>query len=44
MFAAVTVTVKVLEVPAGRKTVSTLFFASAVPPVVENAPLKTFPL
>src|SRR5262249_53997593 len=43
MFVALTVTVKLPDVPAGRKTDSTLFLGSAVPPDVELAPQKTFP-
>ena len=44
MFAAITMIEKLPERPAGRKTLSTLFRESALPPVVENAPLKTLPL
>src|SRR5689334_8543182 len=44
MFAAVTVTVKAPLTPEGRNTDSVLSLASAVPPVVEDAPLKTLPL
>src|SRR5262249_59373605 len=43
MFVALTVTVKLPDVPAGRKTDSTLFLGSAEPPVVEFAPEKTLP-
>src|SRR2546422_4910737 len=43
MFVALTVTVKLPDVPAGRKTDSTLFLGSAAPPVVEFAPEKTLP-
>jgi hypothetical protein len=44
MFVALTVMVKLPEVPAGRKTDSTLFLPSAVPPDTEFAPEKTLPL
>src|SRR5215467_139405 len=40
MFVALTVTVKLPVVPAGRKTDSRLFLGSAVPPVTEFAPEK----
>src|SRR5215471_18962667 len=43
MFVALTVIVKLPDVPAGRKTDSTLFLGSAAPPVVELAPEKTLP-
>src|SRR5262249_7560392 len=44
MFVALTVRVKLPDVPAGRKTDSALFLGSAAPPVVEFAPEKTLPL
>src|ERR1051325_12242533 len=44
MFVALTVTVKLPDGPAGRNTDSALFFASAVPPLMEFAPEKTLPL
>src|SRR5262245_5921502 len=43
MFDALTVIVKLPDVPAGKKTDSTLFLGSAAPPVVELAPEKTLP-
>src|SRR5262249_3191397 len=44
MFVALTVRVKLPDVPAGRKTDSALFLGSAAPPVVEFSPEKTLPL
>jgi hypothetical protein len=43
MLAAVTVTVKMPDVPAGRKTLSTLLRVSEVPPATLSAPENTFP-
>jgi len=44
MLAAVTTTANGPVTPAGRKTLSTLFRRSALPPVTEFGPLNTLPL